>query len=354
MHNYATDLQADATPLIWQLLDYCGSWRTVDDVRRAVAPRLRISIVRTLLRSMTRAGFCEASNRRRDRREAQMDEWESWNPAAGFFHTASRGGTYGDPSRLDLKLRKKAARTAMPSFVRTGSRRTLKLPTPFPSPFSSVLLDRRTWRQFLPKPIEHADLAALLAWTSGVTHWLTVPGLGEVPLTTSPSGGARHPLETYVFVQRVRGVPAGLYRYAGDRHELDVVSTGVASRELRAMLPRQPWFSRAAVVLFFTAVFERTAWRYEFPRAYRAVLLEAGHVCQTFLLAATSLGLAPFCTMALDDATVERALRIDGLSEAVIYAAGAGVRPAVDHRAVMPRGSEAATVRPNPVLGDVL
>ena len=54
------------------------------------------------------------------------------------------------------------------------------------------------------------------------------------------------------------------------------------------------------------------------------MLAEAGHLCQTFCLTATWQGLAPFCTMALADATIERALGIDGVSESVLYAAGAG------------------------------
>jgi nitroreductase len=57
------------------------------------------------------------------------------------------------------------------------------------------------------------------------------------------------------------------------------------------------------------------------------VLLDAGHLCQTFLLVATSLGLAPFCTAALADSAIERDLRIDGVNESVIYACGVGVRP---------------------------
>ena len=59
------------------------------------------------------------------------------------------------------------------------------------------------------------------------------------------------------------------------------------------------------------------------------MLLEAGHVCQTFCLAATWLGLAPFCSMALADAAIEKALGLDGVSESVLYAAGVGRRPAL-------------------------
>jgi SagB-type dehydrogenase family enzyme len=76
-----------------------------------------------------------------------------------------------------------------------------------------------------------------------------------------------------------------------------------------------------------TAVFERTEWKYPVARAYRAVLIEAGHFAQTFCLTATALGLAPFCTMALADSLIERDLGVDGVSESVIYACGVGSRP---------------------------
>ena len=55
-----------------------------------------------------------------------------------------------------------------------------------------------------------------------------------------------------------------------------------------------------------TAVFPRTMWKYQHVRAYRVVLLDAGHLCQTFCLVATWLGLAPFCTAALKDTLIEK------------------------------------------------
>jgi len=81
-----------------------------------------------------------------------------------------------------------------------------------------------------------------------------------------------------------------------------------------------------------TAVFPRTMWKYDFPRAYRVVLLDAGHLCQTFCLVATWLGLAPFCTAALKDTLIEGDLGIDGIRESVLYIAGLGV-PATSVRA---------------------
>jgi len=350
VYNYATAVQAQATDLTWQLLDYCAKWRTSVEIRRAVAPRLPQGVVGELLESLVSATFFETADRRRPRSEVRMDAWSKWNPSAGFFHTVSRQSTWGDRDALNQKLEAKARTSPMPVSTKLPSRSRLTLPDAFrTTPISEVLMNRRTWRRFGKQPIERVELAQLLRLTSGITHWLTVPSLGEVPLKTSPSGGARHPIETYVLALDVRDVPAGIYRYAPERHELDLLRGGATRQELEKLIPKQPWFTKAAVVFFFTAVFERTQWRYEFARAYRTVLVEAGHVCQTFLLTATSLGLAPFSTMAIDDTRLEALIGVDGISEAVLYAAGAGTRPASSGRAIMPAGDPPARTRVNDI-----
>jgi SagB-type dehydrogenase family enzyme len=348
VYNYATAVQAQGTDLMWQLLDYCADWHTPVEVRRAVAPRLPQRVVGELLESLASATFFEASDCSRRPSEARMDAWRRWNPSAGFFHTVSRQSTWGDRTALNRKLERKARTSPMPLSVKPPGRRRVTLPDAVgTTALSKVLMDRRTWRRFGKQPIERVELAHLLRLTCGITHWLTVPRLGEVPLKTSPSGGARHPIETYVFALDVRDIPAGVYRYAPERHELDQLRDGATREELQKLIPKQPWFADAAAVFFFTAVFERTQWRYEFARAYRSVLLETGHVCQTFLLTATSLGLAPFSTMAIDDGRLETLLGVDGISEAVLYAAGAGTRPKRRHRAIMPAGEPPARTRVN-------
>jgi SagB-type dehydrogenase family enzyme len=348
VHNYASAMQVEATELMWLLLDACADWRSARELRRGVAHGLPADVSRELFEAMVTATLFEASDQPRNRCEERMDGWSEWNPAAGFFHTASRQCAWGDQAPFGGKLSAKHAVDPMPPSIRMPPSERVPLPvTEQPDPFDDVLLARRTWRQFGSEAVDRAAFARILQRTSGVTHWLEIPGLGEVPLTTSPSGGARHPIETYVAVRHVRDVRPGIYRYAPDRHELDVVPTAPRDLELGELFPQQPWLGDAAFAVFFAAVFERTQWRYEFPLAYRAVLLEAGHVCQTFLLAATALGLAPFSTMAIDVPRLETLLGLDGISEAVLYAGGAGSRPATTARVVLPAHQAPAVTRPN-------
>jgi SagB-type dehydrogenase family enzyme len=149
---------------------------------------------------------------------------------------------------------------------------------------------------------------------------------GRAILRTSPSAGARNPLEAYVVVRHASGVAPGIYHYAPLDHTLVRLKNG-ARTTIERHLPGQPWYGNASVLVLMTAVFARTDWKYPSARAYRDVLLEAGHFCQTFCLVATALGLAPFCTGALADSIIERDLGLDGVTESVIYACGAGTRP---------------------------
>ncbi len=210
-----------------------------------------------------------------------------------------------------------------------------------------VLLERRTWRRFAAARLTLNDLSTLLGLTGGIQSWVTVPGVGDLALKTSPSGGALHPLELYVLVQAVHGLPRGLYHYRPDIHALELVSARRRAVKIERYLPTQHWYQRAGALVFFSAVFKRSIWKYSYARAYRAVLIEAGHLCQTFFLVATWLGLAPFCSMALADSPIEKDLGLDGICESVLYAAGVGVRPEGVDRAMKPEGRPELAVRAN-------
>lgn len=218
------------------------------------------------------------------------------------------------------------------------------LPPPTFTPVTDVLLTRRTSRRYSSVPVTLSELSTILALSAGVQQWATT-GAGEVPLKTSPSGGARHPIECYAVVRTVAGLKPGIYHYRADRHVLERVRGPVSLERMRAYVPKSEYFAKASAMVFFTAIFERQLWRYPYSRAYRAALIEAGHVCQTFLLAATSLGLAPYCLLGLADTLVEQDLGIDGITESVLYCAGVGRPPRGKSWASLTHGT--LSVRPN-------
>ena len=259
-----------------------------------------------------------------------MDEWSVWNPAAGFFHFSTKDVRFNrDRASTARRLVAKVRTDPPPPSVKAyRSARTVALPAiDATGEFPKVLFGRRTWREFARRPVTRQNLSTLLGLTWRIQWWNTIPGGYRQPRKTSPSGGSLHPIELYVLARNVEGVKPGLYHYAADRHRLELIRAGATRAQIVRYLPTQTFYGNAAAVMLMTAVFARTRWKYEFPRAYRVILAEAGHLCQTFCLTATWLGLAPFCTMALADSKIEKDLGIDGINESVLYAAGVGVRP---------------------------
>lgn len=331
LHNYARVSSIKADPFILHVLEQFAAWRSIDHYLASV-PEAARNAARKLVDALSRDRWLQRRDDLSAGTEKRLSEWKDWNPSAGFFHTATKNTRFLDLDDAIESLSERSKSWKMPSSVKDyPDAKQIVLPLPSRrGVFPATLRDRRTWRRFGRQPVELEELSTLLHLTAGVQRWVTARGEGRVPLKTSPSGGARHPIELYVLPRRVRALPSGVYHYASGRHVLERIPRVSSVPPFEALLPTQWWYGDAAAVVLFTAVFERTRWRYPAPRAYRAILIEAGHVCQTFCLTATWLGLAPFCSMAIADRAAERLIGIDGISESVIYAAGVGTRPPPD------------------------
>jgi SagB-type dehydrogenase family enzyme len=325
LHNYATGVRAPATPLAVEILDLCEDWRASSQLE-ADLRALNGTVLQTVLSALVQHTFLEASGRPAPASSRLYSQWDGWRPAAAFFHASTKDVRFATAESVDARLRGKATTDPPPAPLKRSAGKAVALPAPSPrGELSEVLTARRTWRQFSAAGVEREALATLLGLTWGVQQWMHVDGFGRMALKTSPSGGARHSIEVYAYVRRITGLPRGWYHYGPDRHVLHPIAR--RRRNISDYLPTQTWYDEAAVVLVMTAVFARAQWRYGYARAYRSILAEAGHLAQTFCLVATSLNLAPFCSMALADSLIERDLGIDGVSESVIYATGVGHRP---------------------------
>ena len=346
-HNYATGREAIVPSSTASTLDFFDAWRTAG----AFATHAKISRAeaRNAIAMLLRDGVLESSHDSGRRRAAALDRWGSWNPSAGFFHSATRDAYYEDPLEGSRQLREQARTMPVPAAVkRYPGAHAQSLPrVQAVGDFPSVLLERRTWRQFSKQPLSIEAVSTLLGLTGGIHHWATIKGQPDLPLKTSPSGGSRHPIEIYLWARRIEGLASGLYHYRGDVHRLELLKAQRRPGTVERYLPTQFWYNDAPALAFFSAVYSRYQWKYTDPRAYRATLVEVGHQCQTFCLTATWLGLAPFCSMALADSEIESDLGLDGVSESVLYAAGVGLRPTGTAVRATPKGFSPARVRAN-------
>ena len=346
LRNYATRDAAKVTPLILRLLSLCETWTTVARLQQGLQldhpDRLPL-----LIEHLVALSFLEQSDRPPDARVEAMRKLDRWNPEAGFFHTATKDVKFTPSARAERLLRTQSKTWPMPPSVKRYRGASLvRLPRPGQDgAFPAVLTARRTWRRYSRAPLKLGEISTILGLSAGVQHWIDLDRRRALPLKTFPSGGARHPIECYLVARDVEGVRPGLYHYASDLHALERIGRPPSRQRLRQYVPYSGYFAAAPAMVFFTAVFQRQTWRYSYSRAYRAALIEAGHVCQNFCLTATWLGLAPFSVMGLADSVIEADLGIDGISESVLYCAGVGRPPRGTSWAPLARGT--LKTRPN-------
>lgn len=198
--------------------------------------------------------------------------------------------------------------------------------------FDDLLRRRATCRNFDPHAsLPAATFATMLDRVFGAQA--TVDAAGATILKrNSPSGGALHPTEAYLIVQRVEGIAPGLYHYHALDHALEPMRSPdpaalaeLASRSVAA----QDYFANAPVLVALVTRFARTFWKYRnHAKAYRVVALDAGHLSQTLYLSATDLRLGAFVTGAINEVEIEAAFGLDPRTDGVLAICGFGARAA--------------------------
>ena len=187
-----------------------------------------------------------------------------------------------------------------------------------------AIRQRRSRRQFTGASMSLEELSFLLWATQGVSKTVTADD-GQVvrTLRTVPSGGARHPFETYLMVIRVDGVQPGLYRYLPVEHKLCLLRVDPNLVEQVHEASGRQYVLDSAVVFLWTAIPYRTEWRYGFL-APKIIAQDAGHLCQNLYLAAEAIGAGTCALDAYDQRAADAVLGLDGEEEFTVYMAPVG------------------------------
>jgi SagB-type dehydrogenase family enzyme len=182
----------------------------------------------------------------------------------------------------------------------------------------ACLAGRRSQRDYLDRPLTQAELAALLWATQGITG-----SMGGYHFRASPSAGALYPVETYLAVHRVEGVAPGIWHFQVLDFALELVAAGDVRQPLVQAGLAQSFLGAAGAVFIWTGVLNRARWKYR-ERAVRYLFLDAGHICQNLMLAATALGLGVCPVGAFFDEEVESLVGVDKSQEVPLYLAAVG------------------------------
>ncbi|MCL1500066.1 putative peptide maturation dehydrogenase [Xanthomonas nasturtii] len=276
-----------------------------------------------------------ATHRQHDERVQQ----QRWWPLAALWHRFARWK--GEDSVATME--KHGLTTAEGMVERLGAPPSevvergvggvsarITLPRATPGSFDDLLSRRVTCRNFDTQRALSGEVLSHMLQRSVMANARVAVGQDTAFLKKPvPSGGSLHPTETYLLIQRVEGMSSGLYHYRPIDHALQPLALPPEPLSVvaRRALSGQHWFAEAPVLLILVPRFLRSFWKYRnHAKAYRAMILDVGHIAQTLYLSATDLGLGAFVTSAINEVDIEQALGLDGLQDGPLAICGFGWR----------------------------
>ncbi len=143
-------------------------------------------------------------------------------------------------------------------------------------------------------------------------------------LRAAPSAGGLYPAEIYLVSRGNQLLPAGLYNYQVKDHTLVHFWASDVWQSIQLACFMHPALTVADLTLITTAVFQRSAWRYQ-DRAYRRIFLDTGHLLGNIELAGAMNGFRPYFIGGFVDRAVNELLYLNTALEGAI-----AVIPCVD------------------------
>lgn len=228
----------------------------------------------------------------------------------------------------DTKFRRIHIRALERPYIAQGSSfkeypdvEKIDLPKDFPkvdADLWTVLQNRRSRRKYSGPALTLEELALLLWSTQGLSAQA-----GPYFLRTAPSAGALYPIETYLAVDNVEGLDAGLFHFNVKDFRLERLTDMAAGNLVAHAALDQGFIAKASVTFLWSVIFRRNMAKYG-HRGMRYICLDAGHICQNLLLAAEALGRSSCPVAALYDDELNDLLGLDGEEESVLYLAPVG------------------------------
>ncbi|XHU96134.1 MAG: SagB/ThcOx family dehydrogenase [cyanobacterium endosymbiont of Rhopalodia gibba] len=159
-------------------------------------------------------------------------------------------------------------------------------------------------------------LSRLLTCSYGLTAKVATMGT-PLYLRTVPSAGGLYPAEVYLISRGTSFFPSGLYNYQSNTHSLIHFWENDVWSDLQEACFEDLSLKDTQLAIITTAVFERSAWRYE-DRAYRRIMLDTGHLLGNIELACAINQYRPHLIGGFVDQMINRILYLEPDQEAAI------------------------------------
>lgn len=167
-----------------------------------------------------------------------------------------------------------------------------------------------------PATVWWKRLSRLLFSSYGLTGVIPIPDRPQY-LRAAPSAGGLYPAEVYLISRGTPLLPAGLYNYHALTHSLIHFWESDVWTKLQTACFWHPILENTQLALVVTAVFFRSAWRYQ-DRAYRRIFLDSGHLLGNIELACAMNDYRPHLIGSFMDEAINQVLYLDPAQEGAI------------------------------------
>lgn len=317
VYNYLTrdTITCDAKALSGYLA--VQDWAGVDEIAM-LHPAFDVASIAEEIQQLIECGIFLAEGSAAAAREAEyLRSWD-FGPTAGIFHFSVIDNAFESVEFGIARQKDRANHDPSPKLHWNDATPDVELPPASRDGVLATMARRRTRRNVTKQSITVQQLSDCLYAGLGITGFIQTE-TSVLPLKMTPSGGARNPYEAYVWVQNVERLERGLYHYAAAAHALTRVND-VPNFPPQDLVQVQDWADAMPAMILLVAVLERTAWKYMEPNAYRVVLIEAGHIAQNIMLAATENRLTCCPTAALVHGRIAEMLKLEKITHTPLYA----------------------------------
>ncbi|HAX86107.1 MAG TPA: SagB-type dehydrogenase domain-containing protein [Cyanobacteria bacterium UBA11370] len=160
-------------------------------------------------------------------------------------------------------------------------------------------------------------LSRLLLCSYGLTARIETMMGSPMYLRAAPSAGGLYPAEVYLISRGTSLLPRGLYNYQSRTHSLVHFWENEVWLSLQDGCFSHPVLEKTELALVITAIFYRSAWRYD-DRAYRRIFLDTGHLLGNIELASALTGYRPHLIGGFADQKINDLLYLNPDSEGAI------------------------------------
>lgn len=251
----------------------------------------------------------------------------SWKRSLEYFYSTRINGysdsfvAYREAQLLAVENYSKQSPIPLPERKRQNIIKLAQKIDPKLNEFGDVLLNRKCSEKPKKGLADFQMLSSVLQLSTQKFHETWNPPISDPEKIYQSLGSC---FDFYIVNYSTAGLDTGVYKYHPDILSIEKTNLNISRGEMYEILIGHDAPLVASFSILMVANFDRAMWRYRHDRALRNIYVEAGRICQYFILSLTAYKLNTHITPAVVDKLAAKLLAIEKSKQQLMYTISAG------------------------------